>query len=126
MSSTTRTGGWSASSSRTSTTRSVLPAPSGIVSPELQFGTALVSVGGSAAAPSLVSSLNRNVIRFSSPGPDGEAECTCCCCEEKALAQLARIDRYPVGPAAGGDEARVRTRPVQVRRPIVPAPELDQ
>jgi hypothetical protein len=45
-SSTISTGGWSASSSRIPTTRSVLP-PSGIVSPGFQLGTALGSVGGS-------------------------------------------------------------------------------
>lgn len=43
MSSTTRTGGWSASSSRTSTTRSILPTPNGIVSPALRFGNATSS-----------------------------------------------------------------------------------
>src|SRR5262249_41369514 len=69
----TRTGGSSASSSRTSTTRSVL-LPSGIVSPALQFGTAAVSVGGSAGAPSLVSSLNRKAIRAPFRGPDGVGE----------------------------------------------------
>jgi hypothetical protein len=63
MSSTTRTGGSSVSTSRTSTTRRVRLALSGIVSPDLQFGTAFVSVGGSAGKPSLVSSLDRNAIR---------------------------------------------------------------
>jgi hypothetical protein len=48
-SSTIRTGGSSASSSRTPTTGNVL-GPSGIVSPGPQLGTALVSVGGSAGA----------------------------------------------------------------------------
>jgi hypothetical protein len=62
MSSTTRTGGWSSSSSRTPTTRYVLFAPSGILSPERQFGTALLSVAGSAGKPSIVSSLNRNTV----------------------------------------------------------------
>src|SRR5436305_6517830 len=65
-SSTTSTGGWYASSSRTDTTRNVLLRPSGIVSPGLQFGTALVSVGGLAGVPSSASSLNTKAIRFSS------------------------------------------------------------
>jgi hypothetical protein len=43
------------------TTRNVRR-PSGIVSPGRQFGTALVSVGGSAGAPSAVSSLKRKAI----------------------------------------------------------------
>src|SRR5204863_9861972 len=50
-------GGSSGSSSRTSRTSNVRR-PGGIVSPDLQFGTALSSVGGSACAPSAVSSLN--------------------------------------------------------------------
>jgi hypothetical protein len=58
-SSTTSTGGWSASSSRTSSTCSVLR-PSGIVSPGLQFGTVLLISAGSAGVPCGVSSLNRN------------------------------------------------------------------
>jgi hypothetical protein len=42
--------------------------PSGISSPTRQFGTALLSVGGSAGTPSVVSSLNRNpAIRSSYP-----------------------------------------------------------
>jgi hypothetical protein len=43
------------------TMRNVLP-PSGSVSPGRQFGTALLSVGGSAGRPFFVSSLNRNAI----------------------------------------------------------------
>jgi hypothetical protein len=62
MSSTTSTGGWSASSSRMRTTRSIL-APSGIVSPAFQLGTVLASVGGSAGTPSDVSSLKRKPCR---------------------------------------------------------------
>jgi hypothetical protein len=53
--STIKTGGWSASSSRFPMTRSALR-PSGITSPSDQFGTAVANVGGSAGAPSTVSS----------------------------------------------------------------------
>src|SRR5947207_6490756 len=49
------TGGCSPSSSRTFNTRNVR-LPSGIVSPARQFGTAALSVGGSAGAPSTVAS----------------------------------------------------------------------
>jgi hypothetical protein len=63
MSSTTRTGGCSASSSRMPSTRSVR-VPSGIVSPALQFGTELSSFGGSAGAPSAVCNLKRNAIQL--------------------------------------------------------------
>ena len=56
MSSTTSAGAWSASLSRTPTTRSVL-SRSRIVSPGLQFRPALCSVGGSAGELSAVSSL---------------------------------------------------------------------
>src|SRR2546430_8255333 len=77
-SSTTSTGGWSASSSRTDTTRNVLLRPSGIVSPGLQFGTALVSVGGSAGPPSVVSPPNRKTIPVSSPPePNGSGRGKC-------------------------------------------------
>jgi hypothetical protein len=70
-SSTTSTGGWSASSSRTPTTRNDPLRPNGISSPGRQFGTALDSVGGPVGAPpSTVSSLNRKpAIR--SPLPPG-------------------------------------------------------
>src|SRR5215207_10274315 len=50
VSSTTRTGAWSESSSLTATKRSVL-APSGIASPEWQSGTAVWSVGGVSWCP---------------------------------------------------------------------------
>jgi hypothetical protein len=70
--STISTGGWSGSSSRLSTTRSVLR-PSEIVSPGRMFGTAIVSCAGSAGRPSAVSSLNRNDTQSSHPGPDGAA-----------------------------------------------------
>jgi hypothetical protein len=67
LSSTTSTGGWSASSSRTATTRSVLW-PMWIVIPGAQFGAALLNDDGSAGVPSADSSLNRNpAIRSSLP-----------------------------------------------------------
>jgi hypothetical protein len=47
---------------------------SGIMSPALQFGTALLSVGGSAGVPSSRSSLKVKVIQSSYPGPDGRTE----------------------------------------------------
>jgi hypothetical protein len=77
VSSTTSTGGWSASSSRFPITRSVLWS-SGIVSLRPQLGTALARVGGSAAAPSTVSSLKRESSHRPCPpirlGPDGTPE----------------------------------------------------
>jgi hypothetical protein len=66
VSSTTSTGGWSASSSRLPITRSVL-LPRWVVSPARQFGTALVSCCGSAGAPSSVSSLNRKPANPTTP-----------------------------------------------------------
>jgi hypothetical protein len=51
-SSTTSTGGWSASSSRMPSTRSVLPGRIGIESPWRQVSTVLLYVGGSAGEPS--------------------------------------------------------------------------
>ena len=64
-SSTTSTGGRSASSSRIPTTRSSLR-PSGIASPGRQVCTAVSNVAGSAGVPPSSSSLNRNpAIRFS-------------------------------------------------------------
>jgi hypothetical protein len=48
-------------SSRTSITRSVLSAPSGIVSPARQLGTTVCSAGGSAGVPSASSSLKRTL-----------------------------------------------------------------
>jgi hypothetical protein len=48
---------WSASLSRTCTTCSVWPAPSGIVSPGLHESTVVLNVGGSAGVPSSRSSL---------------------------------------------------------------------
>ena len=66
-SSTTSTGGESASSSRTAITRSVLR-PRWIVWPGLPLGAALLSDDGSAGLPPSVSNLNRNpAIRFSLP-----------------------------------------------------------
>lgn len=53
MSSMTSTGGWSASSSRTPSTRSVLFELSGIVSPCCHLSTVLRYVGGSAGEPSV-------------------------------------------------------------------------
>jgi hypothetical protein len=79
MSSTTSTGGWAASSSRTRTTRSVL-APSGIVSPAFQLGTVLASVGGSAGRPSDVSSVKTEILPPSGPplrlGPSSALDLT--------------------------------------------------
>src|SRR4029453_13842304 len=46
-------------------TRRLFSRPSAIVSPGRQFGTAALSVGGSAGVPSSCSSLNVKVIRFS-------------------------------------------------------------
>src|SRR4029450_7095482 len=63
--------------SRTSTTRSVLSRPSGIVSPALQFGTAVLSVGGSARVPSSRSrrKVNAPIGPLSeSTGTDGRAK----------------------------------------------------
>jgi hypothetical protein len=61
-----------ASSTCVATTRSVLLARSGIVSPGRMSGTALLIVGGSAGVPSARTSLNVKVIRPPFPGPDGE------------------------------------------------------
>ena len=74
-SSTTNTGGWSASSSRFPITRSVLW-PNGMVSPSRQLGTADASVGGSAGAPFDRLEPEQKTLPSDPPirlGPDGAA-----------------------------------------------------
>src|SRR5262245_53962271 len=61
MSSTTSTGGSSGTGWRTSNTRRVVW-PSGIVSPGSHFGATVWNDGGSAGAPSTVTSLNVSVL----------------------------------------------------------------